>query len=140
MDLGISQRELGVRLGVSKSTIEHWEGEKTTPSRLARPQIGRFLGDDSPGAPATLAERLTARRRALRLSQGQLARMLGVDRCTVNRWETGKTSPDVRHIPSIIEFLGSDTLPAGETVGQRIRATRERQGLSRERLAKGFSP
>jgi transcriptional regulator with XRE-family HTH domain len=39
------------------------------------------------------AERLVARRAALGLSQTRLARLLGVDRVTLYRWETGRSNP-----------------------------------------------
>jgi transcriptional regulator with XRE-family HTH domain len=52
---------------------------------------------------------LRARRRALGLDQGQLARHLGVWRGTVNRWEAGR-QPIPHHLGVLLEHL--DDLPA----------------------------
>lgn len=40
--LKMSQEELAHELGVSFATINRWENEKTTPSRLARTQFDLF--------------------------------------------------------------------------------------------------
>jgi len=40
--LEMSQEDLARKLGVSFATINRWENEKTTPSRLARAQFDSF--------------------------------------------------------------------------------------------------
>ena len=40
--LGLSQEELAHKLGVSFATVNRWENEKASPSRLARAQFQRF--------------------------------------------------------------------------------------------------
>lgn len=50
----------------------------------------------------------------LGLLQREVAQQLGVDKWTVLNWERGKTSPDVRYYPAIIEFLGYNPFPQGE--------------------------
>lgn len=40
--LNMSQEELAHELGVSFATVNRWENEKTTPSRLARTQFNIF--------------------------------------------------------------------------------------------------
>jgi len=104
MDLGLSQRKLARLLGVSNSTVENWELNETTPVRWLAPRILQFLGIDPPKR-ASLGERLTDYRRSLGLSQGELARSLGVERCTVVRWETGKRYPS-KALLTRIETLG----------------------------------
>ena len=44
MDLGLGQRELAKQLGVSKSSIENWEGNDVEPPRWMVPRIREFLG------------------------------------------------------------------------------------------------
>ena len=53
------------------------------------PRIKEFLGLQPTHPPTSFAERLTAYRRGMGLSQKTLARMLGVHKTTVVRWETG---------------------------------------------------
>ena len=81
-----------------------------------------------PLALRTLGDRVLKRRLDLGLLQRDVAALLAVSKDTVTRWEKHATSPEVRHLPKIIEFLGYDPVPPGETTGQRIKATRERLG------------
>jgi tetratricopeptide (TPR) repeat protein/transcriptional regulator with XRE-family HTH domain len=79
---------------------------------------------DSAGTDgATKRRRLTQRRKAVGLTQEQLAEQLGVERTTVARWERGETQPQpwlrVRlakalHVPAdrLEELLAADTVPA----------------------------
>jgi len=93
LDLGISQRELGGRLGVSKASVEHWERNQVKPSRTLAIELLAFLGLPVPPPVTSLARRLMAFRRSRRLTHGQVARLLGVHMRTVIRWETGRTTP-----------------------------------------------
>jgi len=43
--LGLSQEDLAHQLGVSFSTINRWENEKTAPSKLACSRIEQFLSE-----------------------------------------------------------------------------------------------
>jgi len=104
IDLGLSQRELARQLEVSTSTVENWELDETTPARWSVPRIFQVLELDPP-EPTTLRGRLTAYRRGLGLSQGELARSLEVDRCTVVRWETGRTRPTHELLEKFETFL-----------------------------------
>ena len=96
MDRRISQRQLAKHLRVSKSSIESWEGNQAAPARWMVPRIRTFLGLQPSGPPASFAERLTAYRRGLGLSQEALARMIGVHLATVVRWERGRRRPSKR--------------------------------------------
>lgn len=46
-----------------------------------------------PQQPNAFAEQVKAVRKQLKLSQDELAQVLGVSFATVNRWENGKTAP-----------------------------------------------
>ncbi|WP_235421813.1 helix-turn-helix transcriptional regulator [Collinsella tanakaei] len=61
------------------------------------------------------------RRRALGLSQGELARRLYVSRVTVSRWETGRTLPDVQSMLLLANLFGTtiDELVRGDVDGMR---------------------
>jgi transcriptional regulator with XRE-family HTH domain len=82
-----------------------------------------------------LGEHVKKRRIDLGLLQREVAGQLGVDKWTVLNWERGKTCPDIRYYPAIIDFLGYNPLPQGETFAERLKAARQARGLSWKRLA-----
>ena len=49
--------------------------------------------------------RLGERREAVGLSQGDLARAIGVNPSTVSRWEIGARRPRPRHAVAVLELL-----------------------------------
>lgn len=82
------------------------------------------MADDVKAAHAAPRDRLAARRRALGLTQEELAALLGVERSTVVRWERGATQPlpwirpklaKVLQVPvgQLAELLGGPA-PAGQ--------------------------
>lgn len=71
----------------------------------------------------------------LGLLQREVAAQLGVDKFTVLNWERGKTHPDFRYYPSIIDFIGYNPLPEGATFQERLKAARQARGLSWKKLA-----
>lgn len=44
--LGLTQEEFAHRLGVTLCTVNRWENNKTTPSRLARKQIHYLAAEE----------------------------------------------------------------------------------------------
>jgi transcriptional regulator with XRE-family HTH domain len=65
-----------------------------------------------------------------------VARQIGVNKDTIYNWETNRTEPEVRLIPSIIDFLGYAPYNPNWPFGERLRAVRSVLGLSQEQLAK----
>jgi len=62
---------------------------------------------------------------------------LGADEASVWNWEKNRSSPALRFIPRIIEFLGyapDDTKP--HSLGQRIVIHRRLRGLTQKELAR----
>lgn len=51
---------------------------------------------------------LAARRKALGLTQEQVAAHLGVTAPAVSKWETGATSPDIALLPPLARLLQTD--------------------------------
>jgi DNA-binding transcriptional regulator YiaG len=78
----------------------------------------------------------------LGLTQRELARKLAADPWTVLNWEKDRTSPAVRYVPAVIEFLGFNPFPIGDTFPDRLRAARQALGLSQESFARrlGVNP
>ncbi len=99
-------------------------------------------GTATPEKPRTLGEHLKKRRLDLGLRQRDAAKQIGVNPKTYENWEQEKYEPEVRFWPGVILFLGYDPRPDPETLGERIRAARRRQGISQEELARrlGIDP
>ncbi|HEY0003892.1 MAG TPA: helix-turn-helix domain-containing protein [Pyrinomonadaceae bacterium] len=89
-----------------------------------------------------LSEHLRARRLELGLRQRDAAQQMGVKVGTYANWEQGRDEPRTRSFPAIIGFLGYDPSPEAQTLPERIREVREREGLSQRELAErlGVAP
>ena len=91
----------------------------------------------------TVGDHIKKRRLELGLYQAQVAGLLGVDESTVTNWEKNRTSPTLRSMPTIIEFLGYDPMPNhSETLGEQLSQYRKSRGISQRRLAQqiGIDP
>ncbi len=91
----------------------------------------------------TIGDHIKKRRLELGLYQAQVAEMIGVDECTVTNWEKNRTTPTLRCLPKIIEFLGYD-LTGGDacTLGRRLVQYRKCRGMTQKELARliGIDP
>jgi len=85
----------------------------------------------------TIGDHLRKRRLDLGLLQKDVAKQIGVTKCTIQYWETNRVAPTLRFVPRIIEFLGYDPCGAAEprSLAEELKARRKRLGLSRKRLA-----
>ena|SRR5947209_16872491 len=88
-----------------------------------------------PQALATLGDHLRKARLDRGLLQEEVARELEVSLGTVVNWEQNHSSVATRFMPRVVAFLGFDPRPADELFGERIRALREKLGLSQVALA-----
>lgn len=90
-----------------------------------------------PAELKTLGDHLRKRRLDLGLLQREVAKEIGVTECTIQYWETNRVAPALRFRPRIANFLRIDVFDrsAPASVAERLRAHRERFGLSRKRLA-----
>jgi len=83
----------------------------------------------------TLGDHLRSHRLDLNLLQAQVAEQIGVDKTTVCNWESNASLPAIRYIPAVLRFLGYNPLPSGQTLIERLAATRKVLGLSQRELA-----
>lgn len=90
LDLGLWQRTLAERLGVREETLAIWERGQTKPLPRHHGAVVRFLGYDPEPAEGSLGSLVRARRRALGLSQAELASRLGLDEGTIVDTELGR--------------------------------------------------
>jgi|JRYF01.1.fsa_nt_gb transcriptional regulator with XRE-family HTH domain len=72
----------------------------------------------------------------LGLRQSDVTRRLGVYTSTVNTWENGQFTPDVRFVPAIVGFLGYAPFgPPPTSFPAWLKAARIAAGLTRRSLA-----
>jgi transcriptional regulator with XRE-family HTH domain len=88
------QKEVAEKFGTTVCTVRNWEKNRSTPSLPFIPRIIQFLGyvpyDIS---NQDFGKKIAASRRLLGLSQKELARLIGVDPCTICSWAKGKHKP-----------------------------------------------
>ena len=107
LDLGLLQKELAVRIGVTTCTIMYWETNRVSPAIRFIPKIVQFLGYD-PNAnvvPQSFSERLKTRRLKLGVSGRKLAGLLKTDESNLAGWERGQHRPTKRSLKLINRFL-----------------------------------
>jgi len=61
-----------------------------------------------PESPKTVGDHIRKKRMDLKLFQRDIAKIIGVDECTIHNWEMSHSLPQERLIPKIIEFVGYD--------------------------------
>ena len=87
-------------------TVCNWEINRTSPQLRLIPRVIAFLGyvpyDTQSG---TLGKRIVACRRAMGITQKELARLLGIDPSTLARWETGRGQPTKKLCERLEDFL-----------------------------------
>ena len=98
LSLKLLQRQVAEQIGVDKSSIYNWETKRTEPGLQHMPAIIR---PPSGGWP----ERLVQHRTALGLSQKEAADRMGVDPCTLARWERGEREPSGAFAARASRFL-----------------------------------
>lgn len=89
----------------------------------------------SPRELNTVGDHLRKTRLDRGLWQEHVAAELGVSVGTLLNWERNHTRVQTRFMPKVLAFLGYDPREESGSLGERIRARRERQGLSQVALA-----
>lgn len=90
LDLGLFQKDVAERIGVTTDTITNWELNRTEPELRCYPGIIEFLGYVPLSSGESFPERLKAYRMLIESSQRKFAKLIGVGETTVRYWETGK--------------------------------------------------
>jgi transcriptional regulator with XRE-family HTH domain len=89
--------------------------------------------------PKSLGDHIRRRRLMLAITQEEAAQRLGVNAWTVHNWETGQRKPEIRFLPSLVDFLGYDPEPVDEgTLAGRLVARRRELGLSQREAARSL--
>lgn len=113
--LGLTQAELGRRVGVTQGTICGWERRKHPVTELMAEQVARaFLAAES---ERVTVDDVRAERGRVGWSQAELARRLGVSLSAVRSWEThGGTVPCRRWVAIRRLFAAAADAELGEPV------------------------
>ena len=90
LDLGLLQRQVAQLIGVSEATIWNWERHESSPQIHVLPRVIKFLGYDPFPPSESLAEKLVMSRKAIGITQREMANRLGIDPTTLGRLERGK--------------------------------------------------
>lgn len=122
----VEGREVVTRNGKQYVLVDREEFERLTANVPGSPELPPLPEPDVKGnvpaiayMRAQLARRVIARRARLGWSQAELARRAGLRTETINRLETGKTTPDEATFDAI-----DDALTLGEEQGVRPDATK----------------
>lgn len=133
--LGLTQEQMGERIGLNEWSLCRWESGRRSPSRWMAGRLARSLDaletvDGAPlvGStlsyfdltrwrrrpptdllvvnPVTLGERIRQARIARAMSQIAVARLFGISRGTLHRWESGRASVPRTRMRVVRTFLG----------------------------------
>lgn len=89
-----------------------------------------------PADPKTIGEHIRKRRMDLGLTQGEVAKHMGVSEDCLCYWENDRNEPRLYQYPSIISFLGYYPLThETETFGGKITRYKHEYGMNNEKLA-----
>ena len=91
-----------------------------------------------PEDPKSIGEHVRKRRLEARLTQAELARLLKVSPFTVVGWEKGRITPPTVTMGRVIQWLGYDPMPRGESLAERLLAKRRAMGWTQEEAAKAL--
>jgi DNA-binding transcriptional regulator YiaG len=105
--LGLLQREVAIRIGVSEWTVINWETGLRKPRISHYPDLIDFLGFDPEMPIAADPADLQAVRRALGVSWAELARQIGVDEGTIRDCHQQRRQATGRTIARISTYLAS---------------------------------
>jgi len=126
---GLTQQEMARLLEVSPLTVSSWERGKTKPAgenlakvialrSAAQEQVDAAL-DRQPAPPAVSPEQIKRLRGKLGLTQGALAKLLGVSSAAVVAWEGGKAVPGESNRRSLVEMMGMGVEEVGGRLGRK---------------------
>ena len=125
----LTQQELSKLLQVGSLTISSWERGKTRPRAgnvpriialrsMSMKQVDAALGRQA-AVPAMGPQQIRDLRRKLGLSQGKLARLVGVSAAAVGTWEQGTSAPGPRSREALARIRGTGEKEGGKRAGGR---------------------
>ena len=100
--------------------------------------MGPYLTEKKgyPTSPKTVGEIIRKRRLDLGLLQRDVAAQIGCDTATVTNWEKGRSTPDLKHVAKVVEFLEFNPFVLGDTLGERLASFRRERSMSQKDFAR----
>ncbi len=93
---------------------------------------------DYPKELKTLGDHLRKRRLDLKLLQREVGQRIGVVEASIWNWEDGRVSPEVKHFPAIIAFLGYNPIQKPDTLRAQLVWHRQGKGWTQKVFAKAL--
>lgn len=130
---GLTQHDLGRKIGVSGASIVHYEAGKTCPRRKVFQSLLRALDvEDSyfhvtsniHENSQTFGERLKIARKARKLTQNELGEKIGLSGKSIVQYEAGRSYPRHKPFGLLLKELGvsSSYLLTGNKPEEKIKA------------------
>jgi len=107
LTLKLFQRQVAEQLRVDKASVYNWETNRTKPGLEYMPAIIRFLGYNPFPSPEGWRDRLIQCRTLLGFTQKESAHHIGVDPCTLARWERREREPAGPFATLALRFLNA---------------------------------
>jgi transcriptional regulator with XRE-family HTH domain len=106
VELRLLQKDVAKLLSVDECTVTNWEKNHSQPKLHYLPKIIQFLGYIPFEIEGTSqGERIKLYRKIRGISQKKLAREIGVDPCTLARWERNKCRAKIHFLNIISQFF-----------------------------------
>ncbi len=115
--LGLLQREVAARIGVTKEVIHNWERDHAEPELRYYPALIEVIGYNPLPEPRTFGQAVRRERQSRGWSIARLAREAGVDPATVARLERDHRRMARRRVDRIVAALDLPLLPRTESSG-----------------------
>jgi len=147
----LTQKELYKIFKVDGATISSWEKGETKPQKRILTKLLEFIKINlvhpdrtcisfplvHVNEPSALGDHIRNRRIELKLSQNDVAKIFNVRRQSIGYWEGRIQTPNVIHIPKIIDFLGYFPFEIDtSTLTGKLRAYCYRNGIIKRELCK----
>jgi len=108
MELEVSRKEVGMKVGASVFAVRNWENNISSPNRRYHTAITVFLGyDPEVRRREFYGDRILSYLKAQGVSRTQLASRLGVTPQTLHKWIHDMSTPPERLLAKLLCVIGS---------------------------------
>jgi site-specific DNA recombinase len=127
--------ECGVKQAKTTVTYRFSRPEQAMPLVLSQSYTSGARVIRIPAEPKTIGDHIRRRRLALKLLQKDVAKRIGVNVKCLNAWEANTSTPEVRFMAKVIEFLGYNPLPPANGLAEELVRQRTTLGLTQRDAA-----
>lgn len=96
----------------------------------------KIVGEEVGSVKLAIGEILIKKREEKGITQDVIANFIGVSKASISKWETGKTYPDITHLPKIASFYN---MTVDDLIGYTPQLTKEEIKKQYHELATQFS-